>query len=455
MIILFKANINKYFVQKLGIDKTISFTLLTQILSMARSLVAILLVTKFLTSTEQGFYYTFTSILAIQVFFELGFSAIITQFAAHERAHLKWEDNVLLGSEINLSRLNSLIRLTFKWFSVMSAVLFVVLSVSGFIFFSHFSPKQDKVDWQMPWILMATTTSLDLLVSPVISFYEGLGKVDKTAKLRLYILLASTLGFFIALMLGAKLYSYAINNFIVLLVNTIWLFSLSIKKPLISLWKFTNRGHIISWRKEIFPYQWKIALSWMSGYFLFQLFNPILFSTVGAKAAGQMGMTQAALSGIFGLSNSWFSTKVPLFSGFIARKEYKKLTEVFNRTMKQALLVMLSCLSILFTVLKVLQYYQIPIINRFLDLTSFSILAMASIVLFITSALATYLRCHKEEPFLLLSIVSGIVNIILMFITSKYFGVRGMVSGYFFVICLGLIGGYFIFINKKTVWHGQ
>lgn len=40
--------------------------------------------TSFLTGVEQGFYYTFGSILALQVFFELGLTGIMTQYVAHE-----------------------------------------------------------------------------------------------------------------------------------------------------------------------------------------------------------------------------------------------------------------------------------------------------------------------------------------------------------------------------------
>ena len=39
------------------------------------------------------------------------------------------------------------------------------------------------------------------------------------------------------------------------------------------------------------------------GYFIFQLFNPVLFATEGAVVAGQMGMTLAALNGIKHLFN--------------------------------------------------------------------------------------------------------------------------------------------------------
>src|ERR1035437_9872245 len=88
-------------------------------------------------------------------------------------------------------------------------------------------------------------------------------------------------------------------------------------KILINIWK-TVIVEKVHYRAEIFPYQWKIALSWISGYFIFQLFNPVLFATEGAVVAGQMGMTLAALNGVQSLSMAWITTKVPLFSGLIA-----------------------------------------------------------------------------------------------------------------------------------------
>lgn len=443
----------KLITQKLGIDRAISFTLVTQLLTTARNVVAIVLVIKFLTATEQGFYYTFTSILAIQIFFELGFSGIITQYAAHEVANLRWDANVLTGNEVHQSRLNSLLHLTTKWFSVMAILLLITLLIGGFVFFYYFAPKHEEVDWQWPWAMMATTTALSLMVSAALAFYEGLGKVESVAKLRFYSLFVTTTVFFTSLCLGAKLYAYAFTNIAGLSVSTIWLFSPFVKKTFSHIWNYKIRLHIISWRKEIFPYQWKIALSWMSGYFLFQLFNPILFSTVGPKPAGQMGITQAALSGVFGLANSWFSTKVPIFSGYIARKEYKMLDIVFNRTIKQALFVMLSCLFVLFSFYTLFHFYKLDMVERFLPYIPFLLLALASVTLFITNAMATYLRCHKEEPYLVASVCSGIVNLSLMPYTSKHYGITGMILGYLLIVIMGLIWGYCIFVNKKKQWH--
>ncbi len=51
-------------------------------------LVTVALIARFLSPAEQGYYYTFGSLIALQIVFELGFSFVILQMASHERAHL-------------------------------------------------------------------------------------------------------------------------------------------------------------------------------------------------------------------------------------------------------------------------------------------------------------------------------------------------------------------------------
>ncbi len=64
---------------KLGIDKSIFYTLAGRGLQITTSVFTVVFIVKFLSPEEQGFYYTFGSIVAIQVFFELGLTGIITR----------------------------------------------------------------------------------------------------------------------------------------------------------------------------------------------------------------------------------------------------------------------------------------------------------------------------------------------------------------------------------------
>lgn len=72
-------------------DRDMLHTLLNQLWRVAAGPVLLLCIPLFLTSVEQGYWYTFTSLAALAVFADLGFSTIILQFAAHEFTHLSFD----------------------------------------------------------------------------------------------------------------------------------------------------------------------------------------------------------------------------------------------------------------------------------------------------------------------------------------------------------------------------
>ena len=73
----------------LGIDGAIFYTSLGRILQGLGGIITLILISKSMSKEEQGFYYTFMSVLALQMFFELGLNGILSQFVAHEMAFLK------------------------------------------------------------------------------------------------------------------------------------------------------------------------------------------------------------------------------------------------------------------------------------------------------------------------------------------------------------------------------
>lgn len=66
---------------------------------------------------------------------------------------------------------------------------------------------------------------------------------------------------------------------------------------------------------------------------------------------------------------------------------------------------------------------------------------------------ATYLRCHKKEPFLVISVVSGIASAVSILLLGKYFGLLGITVGYSFLAALFFPWGYWIYKTKKVEWH--
>lgn len=242
-------------------------------------------------------------------------------------------------------------------------------------------------------------------------------------------------------------------SLITLLIAPIYIFFTNNKKLLEFIW-LQLKGWVVNYKLEIFPYQWRIALSWISGYFMYQLFNPIIFATEGPVVAGQMGITLAVLNGILTISLSWINTKVPLFSSLIAKKEYSDLDVVFNRTVKQSSAISLFCLFFLVLVVYLMKIMDVALGGRFLPLLPLILLSLATLVNQFVSALATYLRCHKKEPFLIFSIVMGILTGASTVIFGKFYGVMGIVLGYsMLTVFLSLIWAIVIFHRKKALWH--
>src|SRR5947207_15746766 len=73
---------------KLGLDRAVGFTVLARGWSSLAGLMTVALIARFLSPHEQGYFYTFGSLIALQIVFELGFAFVILQMASHERAHL-------------------------------------------------------------------------------------------------------------------------------------------------------------------------------------------------------------------------------------------------------------------------------------------------------------------------------------------------------------------------------
>ena len=72
------------------IDGALVFTLLGRFSGSLFGLITLWFVYNFISPLETGFYFTFASILALQIIFELGMFQVIMQFASHEMPLLSY-----------------------------------------------------------------------------------------------------------------------------------------------------------------------------------------------------------------------------------------------------------------------------------------------------------------------------------------------------------------------------
>ncbi len=436
---------------KVEIDRAVFFGIVARVWSVIAGPLTALLITIKFTPEYQGYYYTFASLLAMQIFVELGLGTVIIQFASHEWSKLRIaEDGSVSGDNRSLSRLSSLANITVKWYLVGGIIVAFGLGFGGYSFFLH--SRSFSVSWSWQWFTLCFLTGITICLIPVWSLLEGCNQVSALYTYRFIQGIVSSLAIWIAILTGAKLWSASISVAAAILCGVIFIKYKYLKFIKSLLFAKFSDSHI-DWRKEIFPMQWRIALSWMSGYFVFSFFTPVLFRYQGPVIAGQFGMTWSVVGAIGGIAGSWLSPKVPQFGMLIARKEYQKLDLLFRRTTKIFIFIALSLSVVVWLLIYLLNLAGHPISQRILSPMAAGIFLTAQVISTLSLPLAAYLRAHKKEPLLWLSILSGILTGMCTFILGKRYGVLGIAVSYLAVNLLVTPFVAVIWYYCRKQWH--
>ena len=208
-------------------------------------------------------------------------------------------------------------------------------------------------------------------------------------------------------------------------------------KFLNEIFRYTSFGNnIIIWRHDIWPIQWRIAISWLSTYFTTQLFVPILFQISGPVVAGQMGMTITLCNVLIAVSSNWIVTKGPQFGVLIANKYFKKLDKLFYRSLFVSTIVAVFCSLSAWLIIYLLNIIKIPIATRILPPLPAAMMFLASIFISIINSLSIYLRAHKKEPLSGICFISTILISLLAIILATRFNAIGVVMSYLGVLVL-------------------
>jgi O-antigen/teichoic acid export membrane protein len=436
----------------LGLDRAIGFTVLARFWSSAAGLVTVALIGRFLSPAEQGYYYTFGSLVALQIVFELGFSFVILQLASHERALLSISsDYEVSGDAVAHARLASVIQKSVRWYSVAAVFMAATLLPAGFYFFSTHQHPGQTVAWQFPWLSAALMTALNFQFDPLLSFLEGCGYVSDIARLRFMQSATGSLLAWAVLITHHGLFAPSMMLIGMASASFVWL--LGKRKLLLGLLRHPAETHRIRWTEEVWPFQWRIAVSWLSGYFLFWIFNPVLFAYRGPVEAGKMGMSLSLANAIQAVAVSWVSTKSAPFGTLIARKEYGRLDRTFFHAMGQSFAVSLAGALTAWLGCIYLNARHFSFAQRLLAPISLGILLLYMVVNVVIAAEAYYLRAHKQEVFFVNSLVGAVAVTLCTFIFGRRYGATGIVVSTCLLNFAGLIWATYKFRKYRRLWH--
>jgi len=402
-----------------GIDAAVSNVLLGRVWSLISGPISMLLIATTMKPAEQGFYYTFFSVLALKFFAEMGLQYVVMQFASHEVAECHLLNGQLFGPARNLSRLKDLYVKSMAWYIWVSVFIVCSILPAGFWFFLH-NNSDGEVHWKGAWIALVIAAAMSVLFIPATAIVEGCGAVAEVAKNRMLQGVASGVFLWIPLCLGAGLYSTAISVFASISVVGIWLYTT--KRKFISKILEANSEFQIGWKREVLPMQWRTAVSWISGYFAYMLFTPMVFATYGADLAGKMGMSLRATEIIGFTAGAWLQTKSPIFGRLVAARQWKLLNDSYLSAMRQSIVVFALGAFAFMASLLFLEHYNAEIYQRFLHARELYIMLGISFLNHIIFSRALFMRAFKVEPFYWVFLLNGLITAGILIVVLPAFG---------------------------------
>ncbi|MEZ7892923.1 MAG: hypothetical protein QMC67_14370 [Candidatus Wallbacteria bacterium] len=406
------------------INRSIAIIFINNFWNILKGPVSIYILLRTLTPEQQGLWYTFISLSALTVFAEMGFTNIITRFVSHEFAHLKFDNNVIIGEDKYLIRIISLIRYAIKFYFFVIPLAVIILIIIGFYFFKTISS-----DIFIAWVLYSISSGINLFVSLLQSIYQGLNKVYEIQHNIFLGSIFTTLLTWFLLCIKLNIWALVISNYVGLIFTLILLI---IKSP--KFWHqiyVTSIEHNISWFKEIVSLQLKYAISWISGYLVFQLYIPLTYKYCGAVIAGKLGITLTIVRIIISMSNAWISSEIPKLNILVSQKKYIELKQNFNKAeVNGFLFYIISGLIFVFMVyfMKLYNFY----FDRFVGLDIIILMLSYELCSLKISFMANYLRSFKKEPYYILSFFNGVMisfiimisllksNLIILFILINF-----------------------------------
>lgn len=441
--------------KRIGIDRPVGIALFSNAWTGLSGLVTLLLLLRFLSPGQQGFYYAFNNFLNATLLFELGLSYVILQFASHERAKLEWTPaGTLTGDARAKARLAGLFRISLAWYGATALLTLTILLPAGLLFFSRYAPASGPVAWQGAWSMLTCGAAALMLLTPLPALLEGCGLVTEVGLLRTGINIASSLVQWLILLLHGTLYAAAAVSLTGTVGIAAWLWRT--KRPFLHdmAAQKPQPGEGLHWREEFWPFQWKVALTSLSYYAIVQALTLVLFAARGPAAAGRLGLSLGLVLTLFNIPQAWLTTKTQRFGTLIAQQRWADLDTLFFPALWRSWVLAALAGGALWGAVVFINFEGYALAVRMLPPLPMGLLIATAVINHGVSAEGLYLRAHKREPFMGLSLTVAALVVLSDTLFASRYGALGILSGYFLItLVVSLGGGTGIFVTSRRRWR--
>ena len=356
--------------------------------------VASLVVIWYLSPTDQGFYFAFISFGILLQLCDFGLSYASLQAASY------------LQATGRIGALPALASLALRINVAVTLVASCGVAALGWWLFGR-AHDDAVVAWTMPWFAFIVGVGLNHLTAPFIFLVEGGLSVTRAWRFRLIQELASGSALLVVLASGQGLWSLVAYYWMRCTLGVLWMTRVSLQPAGPAGESFTLRR----WRDELWPFQWRVGLSAVSGYLVFQAFGPILFALRGPAEAGRFSLSLAVMNAIVMVTTAWPISQAAHFGVLLARRQGRELARRWMRLLLQS--TAFTALGVLFTIAVFLGLQAIAhdVMARLAGPMATTLLIATAIAHHVIACISVVLRSEQRDPLLMLGIFGGIVTL--------------------------------------------
>ena len=384
------------------------------------------LIVKYLTDIQQGEWFLFTSLGAITTLIDLGFGTMISNFIANAcGSDSKRELFFLVGYTQRiyfiLMLIGGLLMTAIGYFSITSNLLFL-------------------------YILYILANTLLLFASSKIVVLMGLNKVGEVHRAMSAGLVCSIVAIFILISLGFALLSLVVSIYVQAIVVI-----LSLRKQ----YKFKYDIHFSELNDEFKFYKstllnvyGKYALSWLSGFLIFNAYVPVISAKSGIVEAGKIGLILAMFAASMNLALTWSHSISPKLANLMAQEEYRKALKLWRNALIKGYVFFTFLIFVIFG----FYVFEIPFFQIRPKLPEFEVALCLSIIFLVRilgSLSATWIRAQRKEDHTLINVISGILIFSILYFLkfSSIVTPFVLISAYSLLILVPV----YLFIVKRNV----
>jgi hypothetical protein len=404
------------------------------------------LVAHFLTPVEQGYFYTLAGIAALYMALDMGLSTALVQLSAREFGGLAWgPGGTVMGA--TRPRFLALGRLSLRWYGG-AALAFLLIYPLGAAYIGE-GVGDLGYEWRPAWAILVCATAAGLVFLPALALVEGSGNVGEAYAVRLAQGVAGAVAAWLILARGGGLYAVCAAPLAGLAVGCAWV--LAKRRRTVSA-LLREGSNSFPWRVEVWPFQWRIAASWLSGYVLVLMHAPLLFRTQGAVAAGRMGLTMTVANMLGMLALAWITARVPEMARLASNRDWARLDIVYWRTFRLSLFAFATGAAAFMLLRAALEWTEYG--ARFLSVIETAGVVAAAGFYHAALMFAMYLRTHAREPFVWPSLLGAALTFAAVVYVAPRWGSAGIVVVLVVMNALFFLPvSVYLWLRLRREWH--